>query len=263
MPDQNYKLAMFEQGQGKPLVLLHGLISTHRYWHQIIGLIDTTKWRVITPDLLGFGDSPKPKDAQYNLTEQVSSTAQAITPYLENPSVVVGHSMGAIIALKLAVDKPELFSKLILSALPLLRPETKYRQLASITDSRLVRRERAAKLAVHGLGLVNRLPERLMTIQKKWPKHIGEDWTKHGHQAYQQTIKSAQYIDAMLDLLSKLTVPTTLLVGKYDGMIGEQGVEGLNRVAACNNNLTIQLIEAKHNLPIEHPEIVAKAILQA
>jgi len=260
---QSYKLAVFEQGQGEPLVMLHGLISTHRYWNQVIELIDQAKWRVISLDLLGFGDSPKPKDGIYDLSQQVASVDEAIASTAKPPYTVVGHSMGAITALKWAVDKPELFSRLILTSMPLLRPETVWQQLASIADNeRLFKRKSIAKAGVQSFAWLSILPARVVTIQKRWPKHVAEDWTKHSRTSYKKTLDNIVFADELLELLQQVKLPVHLVIGNRDGMIDSHGVIQLTEITKKNKNFIIQIIDAAHNLPLEHPEIVARAILR-
>jgi len=257
-----YKLAVFERGSGKPLVMLHGMISTHRYWNQVIELLPQNKWRVISPDLLGFGDSPKPKDALYNVDESIETIDTAITSVAMPPYVVVGHSMGAGLALQWAVAKPYLFKSLVLTSMPLLWSESRYRQLSTIVESRLFKREKIAKAGVRTLNWVSAMPLSLLKRQKKWPEHITEDLKKHSRKAYRKILKNAVLADEMLNLAKKVNVPTHIIIGSRDGMIDEAGREKLKKISKTNKNVTLEIVDSAHNLPLEHPEIIAKAIMQ-
>ena len=258
----SYKLSVFEHGVGKPLVLLHGLISTHRYWNQVVELMDQDSWKFISPDLLGFGDSPKPKEGPYDLSQQVACVDESITSIAKPPYRLVGHSMGAITALKWAVDKPDLFNGLVLTSLPLLRSESQYRQLATIVETKLFSRERIAKVGVHSLNWLNVIPARMLKLQKIWPTHIVEDWKKHSRKAYRKIMQNAVFADQILALLAEVKVPTHVLIGSRDGMIGQSGIEQLQNVVKVNKKLSLEIVSSAHNLPLEHPEIVVKAILQ-
>lgn len=263
MSDKTYNLTIFEQGQGQSLVLLHGLISTHRYWRQVIELLDTDKWHAITPDLLGFGDSPKPKDANYDLAQQISCLDRAIGDKYEPPYALVGHSLGAILALEWALKRPERFKKVILSGLPLVNRGSQYRQMASGAESRQIPNEMVAKLALNAFGWLSLLPPSFMRIHRTWPRHIAEDWAKQSRRAYRKSLHSnTLYSDDLLEFVGQLKVPTRLLIGKHDDMIRDAELDKLRTIARRNKNIAIEVIDGGHNIPLRHPEVVAKAVLQ-
>lgn len=255
-----YKLAVYEEGHGKPLVLLHGLISTHRYWRQVVDYLDTNKWRIISPDLLGFGDSPKPRKASYSLDQQITCIEQTIGSNYDQPITMVGHSMGAVIGLRWAVKHPAKFGNVILSGLPLIDKEFQYQQIASGAEKRQIRSEKFAKLAINVFGWVTMLPGGLMRLQKTWPQHIAEDWTKYSRRAHKKIIQDPVLSDEILNLLKMLKTPTQILVGKYDGMVRDLGIKRLREIARDNKNITVKVIDGGHNIPLRFPEVVAKAI---
>ncbi len=254
------KLAVYEEGRGKPVVLLHGLISTHRYWNDVAALLDLNKYTVIRPDLLGFGVSPKPKKMLYTLEEQVVCVAEAVSN-VKPPYLVVGHSMGACIALKWAVDKPKPIKRLVLTSLPLLKPEIAYQQLASVANRpKLHSNPVIAKAGVRSAAWLSFFPARLMHLQKTWPKHIAEDWTKHGRQAYLKTLNNMIFSDVLLAYLIKVKVPVHIIMGSKDGLIAPKELQRLKELVGKKKNITLEIIDSGHNVPLEHPEIVAKAI---
>ena len=68
--------AKIDKGTGAPLVLLHGLGNNHTSWDYALKHIDLKKWRVIVPDLLGFGDAPKP-DVDYTPKDHADAVVAA------------------------------------------------------------------------------------------------------------------------------------------------------------------------------------------
>lgn len=118
----SYELPVqIDKGSGNTtLVLLHGLGTNHQSWKYILDNIDYKKYRVIALDLLGFGDAPKPK---IDYTPQ--DHARAVTSTLEklglNNVVLLGHSMGCIIALEVANMRPEIARHLLLLGAPLYK----------------------------------------------------------------------------------------------------------------------------------------------
>lgn len=107
-------------GQGTPVILLHGLGSSSDVWTEVINGLDKKKFKVIAIDLLGFGKSPKPDWLEYNVDDHVASVAATIKKlHLHEPAIVVGHSMGCLVAVRLARKYPEVVRHEILYEMPL------------------------------------------------------------------------------------------------------------------------------------------------
>lgn len=66
---KNNKIAYWEEGQGPTLLLIHGFPTASWDWHKMWGDL-TQRFRVIAPDMIGFGYSDKPKDYTYTITDQ-------------------------------------------------------------------------------------------------------------------------------------------------------------------------------------------------
>jgi len=66
---KNHQIAYWEAGKGPTLLLIHGFPTSSWDWHKTWrGL--TKRFRVIAPDMIGFGYSDKPKDYTYSITDQ-------------------------------------------------------------------------------------------------------------------------------------------------------------------------------------------------
>jgi pimeloyl-ACP methyl ester carboxylesterase len=107
-----------DTGNGPPVVLLHGIASSSVTFQFLVPLIATSH-RVIAIDLLGFGRSPAPGSATFTLDEHVTAVARTIVGLrLKEPFVLVGHSMGSIIAARYAARNPRRLRKLVLVSPP-------------------------------------------------------------------------------------------------------------------------------------------------
>ena len=116
-------LNVFDDGRGEPVVLLHGFPDSSKLWrHQIPALLQRG-YRVIAPDLRGFGESTKPDAlASYAIGLHVADVL-AILDELSIPSAhLVGHDWGALIAWLVAGMAPKRTQSL--SALSVGHPQS-------------------------------------------------------------------------------------------------------------------------------------------
>lgn len=114
--DTSLNLRRFEEGEGSEvLVLLHGLGGTHRYWTCGPVPFSVPNHRRVLVDLLGFGASPRPW-MRYTLERHLK--ALDVTLAREGRVTLVGHSLGAALALAYAARWPERVVRLILISPP-------------------------------------------------------------------------------------------------------------------------------------------------
>jgi pimeloyl-ACP methyl ester carboxylesterase len=100
-------------GTGRPLVLVHGLGGSAANWSELAPLLAGLR-TVIVPELPGHGGSEPPRAAT------TVALADAIAAVLERERIasapLVGHSLGGVVGLRLALGRPELVSALVLAA---------------------------------------------------------------------------------------------------------------------------------------------------
>ncbi|WP_218079621.1 alpha/beta fold hydrolase [Anthocerotibacter panamensis] len=105
---RGYKIAYTGAGNdGPPLVLIHGFGANLGHWRKNIPDL-SQEHRVFALDLLGFGASVKPADGVYTFETWGEQVADFIAQVVNAPALVVGNSIGAIVALQAAVLRPEL-----------------------------------------------------------------------------------------------------------------------------------------------------------
>jgi len=113
---ETLRLKRFDAGDGRHCaVLLHGLGGTHRYWTcgpEPFGLLEH---RTVLLDLLGFGESPKPW-IRYSVERHVAALHASLAG--ERSVTLVGHSLGAALALAYAARYPSVVRRLVLISLP-------------------------------------------------------------------------------------------------------------------------------------------------
>jgi pimeloyl-ACP methyl ester carboxylesterase len=83
----------------KTIVLLHGIAATSKTWDILINELGPDKYRIIALDLLGFGQSPKPKSMDYTVDDHIKSIHKTLKFLkIKKPFEIIGHSMGATVA---------------------------------------------------------------------------------------------------------------------------------------------------------------------
>lgn len=103
-------------GDGPPVVLLHGIPGQARVWDQVLAELRAS-FDVLVPDLIGFGDSDRPSRMTM---EDVGPGAQAraLAAFLDelavSGAVVVGHDFGVPVSVLLAAMRPDLVAALSL-----------------------------------------------------------------------------------------------------------------------------------------------------
>jgi len=100
---------------GKPTVLLlHGKNFTAAYWAPTARWLGERGYGVVMPDQIGFGKSSKPADYQYSFAQLARNTADLLDALHVGNVIVLGHSMGGMLATRFALDYRERTAKLIL-----------------------------------------------------------------------------------------------------------------------------------------------------
>lgn len=109
------RLRVAHEGRGDPVLLLHGLFVDHTSWNGVASHL-RSEFRVIAPDLPGFGASEKPP--RHRFAYNVSAFSEAVADLYAGlglgRAAVVGHALGGAVALTLAARHPELVSHLVL-----------------------------------------------------------------------------------------------------------------------------------------------------
>ncbi|QSJ20701.1 alpha/beta hydrolase [Nostoc sp. UHCC 0702] len=112
------QIAYGEKGIGKPLILLHGIGSWSYNWRYSIAAL-SKYFRVICFDAKGYGFSEKPLSRREHQGHQLIEFERIIQALCNEPAVVVGESLGGLVALGLAQKNPELIERLVVINVPI------------------------------------------------------------------------------------------------------------------------------------------------
>ncbi len=108
----NHRIAYLDVGQGPPLILIHGFGGSMWQWEHQYSVLAHTH-RVIILDLLGSGLSDKPEES-YTPKHMVEFFRQFMDTLNIPRATLVGNSMGAGLAMAMALDYPERVERLVL-----------------------------------------------------------------------------------------------------------------------------------------------------
>ncbi|MFP5377082.1 MAG: alpha/beta fold hydrolase [Acidimicrobiia bacterium] len=246
-------------GQGPPLLLIHGLGASGRYWDRLAEA--ASGWGGVAPDLLGFGRSPKPPASSYSVDEHLD----ALVPLLEGPTVVVGHSTGAILAAALAARERQAVAGLVLLGLPAFPDEATARAeigrlglLARLT----VEGRRSGRLVCEAMCLLRPLALALgPLVIRDLPPAVVADGVRHTWASYSRTLAHVVVAHRTLPDLVAARLPTAVVQGRGDTVAPRAYTEAL--VAAARHQgapVELRLVEGDHHLAVRNPALVARVL---
>ena len=130
-----------EQGSGPPVLLVHGTAAN--LWGELPALL-APRYRVISYDRRSFGTSKHAPLA--NLTQHARDAARLLDALGAAPAVVVGWSIGGVLALELALERPELVKGLVLLEPPLhAKRHPTFRMIRAIVSAQVFARIRSRR----------------------------------------------------------------------------------------------------------------------
>lgn len=103
-----------QKPNGKTIMLLHGKNFNGAYWEKTAKDLSEKGFRVIIPDQIGFGKSSKPHNYQFSFSQLAENTKAILDQLHIEKTIVLGHSMGGMVATRFTLLYPEKVQKLIL-----------------------------------------------------------------------------------------------------------------------------------------------------
>jgi len=215
------------EGWGPPILLIHGVTGSSETWEDVIPFL-SERHTVIAPDLLGHGDSAKPR-GDYSLGAYASGIRDLMQALGHESATVVGHSLGGGVAMQFAYQFPEMCQRLVLvSSGGLGREVSIFLRAATLPGSEWV----LPLLASNGvLSAGGRLGGVLRSIGLRAGPDLSEMWKgfsslgdSEARQAFIYTLRGivdpgGQRVSARDRLYLAQTVPTLLVWGERDPII--------------------------------------------
>ena len=246
------------------MLLLHGLGGSERYWGAAYDELAEER-RLVVPDLLGFGNSPR-SAAGYSADDHADAVAACLVEVAgAEAAVVAAHSVGCVVALRLALRHPHLVSSIVAFCPPLYRDQEHARaRLAAMGP--LVRifafgppqtkaacewiRSAHPKLS----GLL------LQALRPDLPSPLAHDGIRHSWASYAETLRRVIVAAGGSDWLTQVNVPVRLVVGDDDPVTD---AAFLAELTASLPSVTLSVWSGGHDLPLIHPYKCVHAIRTA
>jgi len=211
-------------GRGQPVLFLHGWLGSWRYWMSTMEAI-SDKYRTYALDLWGFGDSDKSKP-RYEISDYVALISNFTDDRGIRDAPIIGHALGASVALEYSVRYPDRAKKVMAVSLP-MTPDAISRKIIDYAGQSVI--------------------SKLMWWRQLAYKEIQQEAEKAAKDAISTSVQSVTQIDTMSRIQMVAQSADSMLLAVYgerDDMIDPTPTRALN--GSARNIRPIGLADSKH-----------------
>ncbi len=243
-----------ERKPAATVLFIHGIGNKGRAWDEVIAKLPKNI-KVVTVDLLGFGQSPNPSWAIYNARTQARSVLTTFLKLrLRGPIIIVGHSLGALVAVDVARRYPLIVRSLILCSPPFYQLHEDEKKLLPRVD----------KVLTDIYKTVKKYPEKFLqfaAIAMRY-KLINDDFsvTDKNIDSYIATLEATIINQTSFEDVSKLKLPIEILHGTLDPVVVARN---LKELARDNANIKLKSVLSGHEIKGRMVDETVRAISQA
>lgn len=253
-----YYLAKFiDQGQGQTVILLHGIGRPSRDYGTVIKLLlDARHYRVVAYDLLGFNFSPQPRWIKYDIDDHANAVINSIERLRPGHKVIiVGHSMGALIATRVGRLRPDLVRHLVLYQMPVytgLAQKWRYRLQTNVLY-RFYRWIVGHQPNYKDLNrhLVDRYGQRL----------LGMEVTKQNWLPFTRSLENTIMQQTTAEDIRHLEMKSDIIYGRFDTLVIQPKPDEF--LGHNQKNIKIHTIKARHEISDIGATKIAECIIKA
>ena len=248
---------------GSPILLLHGLVASGIFWG---GAYDhlAERHRLVVPDLLGFGRSPRPASG-YSPDDHARAVVACLDDLgITEPAVIGAHSLGVLIAMRLAATHPDRVSAIVGFGPPIYADPVAARSHVAATSA---------------MGRLFVLPGPIAETACRWvcdhrdfaariaalthpglPPEIAADAVQHTWASYSQTLRLVILAAEATTWLDDITCPVRLVAGDEDAVTD---LAYLQHLADAHDNVELHVWPGSHDLPLVKAGDCAAMIAEA
>ena len=222
------------------LLLLHGIGNNGHAWDAVAHKLPDDV-RIITIDLLGFGRSPRPHRIEYSAHQQARSILRTyLSLGVPGRVIIVGHSLGSLIAVEIAKRYPLLVKSLVLVSPPFYRPEDPVtKKLLLHPDAmlrkiyRVVEKQPSEFVQLAGIAMKYKLVNQVFSV------------TDENVASYMATLQTAIVNQTSMDDVEQLTLPIEIIHGRLDPFVV---TKNLRYLAHTMPNVSLHHTVSSHEL---------------
>ncbi len=223
--------------RGPVVLLIHGIVGCAEQWDQVIPLL-AERYTVVAPDLLGHGQSAKPR-GDYSLGAYAASVRDLLIALGHRRATVVGHSLGGGVAMQFAYEYPPFAERLVLVSSGGLGREVHLMLRAATLPGSEIVLPLIAHERLHGIGtalggLLGRLGLQAGTDLAEMARGYGSLADAGARQAFIHTLRAVldiggQRVSAKDRLYLAALLPALIIWGGQDPLIPVEHARVANR----------------------------------
>ena len=238
------------EGDGPPVIMIHGVAASLHDWDDLIPELTKNGYTSYALDLLGHGESPKPKSRAYHIDWMFEHFLNWITSLgLTEPAILIGHSLGGYIALEYArrfsvwtrglVLVSPFYSRLQLP--PLLRRSYSNRNLRGVIAQRIPQWmfrtvvDVTSRAMGHSAGALHSLPEHIR-------EQTALDYTRTAPGVY----NIPNVLTDITEHLPSISLPTIVVWGDHDQTLVPGSFPALVNAMPCAEGKSIKAGHVPH-----------------
>jgi abhydrolase domain-containing protein 6 len=249
-------IAYLEGGAGEPVVLLHGFGASKDLWNSVAIKL-TPHYRVIAPDIPGFGETAVQAGAKYDAESQVTRLHLFLTAIGVRQHHIGGHSMGGTIATVYAVSYPQFVRSLMIGSAPGVRSPVRSELERAIDAGRNPLLPRSEEDFDALMKLIFFRPPSIPSPLKRVMLHDLIERQSVNARLFDEFSQAGE--SALEPLLSRIQAPTLVVWGTADRLV-DPSAAGVY-VSSIDGAESATFEACGHALPRECPEALANRYL--
>ena len=251
-------------GLGGPAVLLiHGFATSSFVWRNVGPSIALANLTAFAADMLGYGASDRPLEADYGIAAQAEYLDRALTAVRVAKATIVGLDLGAAVALRLAASHPDRVERLVLVN-PVASDAMPPEDVKSLQRNTARFAFRVSSGVLGAAPLLRDLLQKSVSDPAKMPEPLVARFLAPyvGRHGLDQLLKTARFVDRE-DVdeinLRALPHPTLVIRGEKDPWVGPEVSEQLSNT--IGGSRLVRIAAASRLVPEDVPEVFTNLLL--
>ena len=266
-------------GNGRTAVLLHGKNFCAATWEDTIRVLVEAGWRVVAPDQIGFCGSTKPRGYQFSFAQLAANTRGLLEALDVAHPVLIGHSMGGMLATRYALQYPDEVARLVLVN-PIGLEDWQAEGVPYASIDTLVRNERTTTFdSIKAYQRTFYYDGRWAARYDRWVGMLAGMYAGPDREivAWNQAQTSDMvFTQPVVHEFPRLRVPTLLMIGGKDrtapganrapadvaARLGDYPVLGRRAAEAIPDARLVEFPTLGHSPQVESPDVFHAALLE-